>query len=313
MKILSNLNDFDNQGRGVFCTIGMFDGLHRGHQHVIQHTVDKAKECGGRSLAITFEPHPARIVAPEHAPAMIYPFSKRRELLSKTNIDFAWIIGFDQEFSKITGLDFLQLLWEKLKPLRLICVGRDFHFGYKRSGNFKLLKEHSKRLNFMLPEITPITHGSAEVSSTVIRNHIREGQFDEVENRLGRPYEICGRVVEGKQIGRTIGFPTANLDVETLVIPPDGVYPVMAQLNGQRFQGIMNIGMRPTQSKENSRRSAEVHLFNFTENIYGQTMEVKPYKQLRREQKFPTLDELVTQIKRDIAQAKTVLSKHTTT
>jgi len=307
MQIIRELEDYDNQGRGVFCTIGMFDGLHLGHRHVIQSTVTEARKSGGIALGITFDQHPAKVVAPEHAPEMIYPLSKRKQLLETTDLDAAWVIPFTTQFSQITGQSFLEYLCNQLRPLKRICVGPDFHFGHKRSGNIQLLRKEAPRLGFELPEIKPIKDRETEISSTVIRTLIREGKLAEVKRKLGRPYEICGNVIQGQKIGRSIGFPTANLDSTDLVLPPNGVYAVRVNLGDEQIQGVMNIGLRPTVDSTPSRRMVEVHLFDFDEQIYDHSMEIQPIGQLRPEIKFPSVEALKSQIKIDCLRAKEIL------
>jgi riboflavin kinase/FMN adenylyltransferase len=307
MQIIRDLEDYDNQGRGVFCTIGMFDGLHLGHRHVIQSTVTEARKAGGVALGITFDQHPAKVVAPEYAPEMIYPLSKRKKLLATTELDVAWVIPFTTQFSQITGQSFLENLCNQFRPLKRICVGPDFHFGHKRSGNFQLLRNESPRLGFELPEIELVKDSEAEISSTVIRTLIREGKFAEVKRKLGRPYEICGTVIQGQKIGRSIGFPTANLDSTDLVIPPNGVYAVNVTLADEQIRGVMNIGLRPTVDSTPSRRMVEVHLFDFDEEIYDHSIEIQPIGQLRPEIKFPSIEALKSQIEIDCLQAKEML------
>ncbi len=308
MKIFSDLNEFSAPGRGIFCTIGMFDGIHRGHQHVIQNTVDQAKRANGHALIITFDPHPARVVAPEHAPLMIYPPGKRRQLLAESGADFVWMIPFDQAFSRLTGQAFLELICDRFKPLQSICVGPDFHFGYQRSGNVNLLNQQSSLLQFDVPKIVPVTEGEQEISSTEIRKCVQSGELEQAANLLGRPYELSGSVVSGQKLGRKIGFPTANLNVDKLVIPPNGVYPVRAQLNEATYNGVMNIGVRPTLENASNPRLVEVHLFDCDQDFYGETLTVQPLEMIRPERKFPSLDALTGQIQIDCQEARTRLS-----
>jgi riboflavin kinase/FMN adenylyltransferase len=309
MQIIPNLEDYDNQGQGVFCTIGMFDGLHLGHRHVIQNTVTEARKAGGVALGITFDQHPAKVVAPEHAPEMIYPLSKRKKLLATTDLDVTWVIPFTAQFSQITGQCFLEDICNQFRPLKQICVGPDFHFGHKRSGNFQLLKIEAPRLGFELPEIQLVKDSEDEISSTVIRTLIREGKFAEVERKLGRPYEICGTVIQGQEMGRSIGFPTANLDSTDLVLPPNGVYAVNVTLAEERIKGVMNIGLRPTVDSAPSRRTVEVHLFDFDKQIYDHSIEIQPIGQIRSEIKFPSIEALKNQIEIDCLKAKEMIKE----
>jgi riboflavin kinase / FMN adenylyltransferase len=307
MQIIQHLEDYDNQGRGVFCTIGMFDGLHLGHRHVIQNTIIEARKAGGVSLGITFDQHPAKVVAPQHAPEMIYPLSKRKKLLASTDLDIAWVIPFTTQFSQITGQSFLENICTRFRPLRRICVGPDFHFGHNRSGNIQLLRKEASRLDFELPEIKPVRDSESEISSTVIRTLIRNGKLEEVKRKLGRPYEICGTVIQGKKIGRSIGFPTANLDSTDLVLPPNGVYAVRVNLIGEQIEGVMNIGIRPTVDSAPSQRIVEVHFFDFDEQIYDHSIEIQPIGQIRPEIKFPSIEDLKRQIESDCLKAKKML------
>ncbi|MCS1407126.1 MAG: Riboflavin biosynthesis protein RibF [Verrucomicrobia subdivision 3 bacterium] len=310
MKIIRQLGEFENPlHKATFCTIGMFDGLHLGHQHVIKQTIHRAQQADGISIAITFDQHPARIVAPERAPAMIYPLSKRRALLEASNFSFVWIIPFDRQFSEIPGNEFLERITKWLSPLCYICVGPDFHFGHKRSGDPQLLRDRASSLDYELPEIIPVKHQGGEVSSTAIRNLITEGKLDEASHRLGRNYEICGQVVRGKEVGRSIGFPTANIDTTALALPPNGVYPVIASISGRTVNGVMNIGHRPSINQSSTLRTAEVHLFDFHENLYDKYLEVRPLQRIRGEQKFPSLAALQDQIKQDIRTARQFLSQ----
>lgn len=311
MKVIQTPSQYKSSNADVFCTIGMFDGLHRGHQAVIDFTVREAEKANGIALAITFAPHPAKIVAPSKAPALIYPFTKRRELLTQTALDVIWEIPFDESFSRINGSEFLDLLATQFAPLKLICVGPDFHFGHRRSGNRALLKAASEKQDFRLPDIVPVTEKGAEVSSTIIRKLIRDGQLSEAESRLGREYELCGTVVSGERVGRTLGFPTANLDTTDLLLPPRGVYAIKARQGKTSLDGVMNIGVRPTRDTSDTPPRVEAHFFDFNSDLYGHSLALRPVKRLRSEQTFPSLETLKIQIAQDCQQARTVLHSST--
>lgn len=310
MKVLRQIEEFQNlDRRETFCAIGMFDGLHLGHQHVIRLAIQQAKRAKGLSIAVTFDRHPAQIIVPERVPALIYPLRKRRLLLEETQLDLLWIIPFDLPFSQTSANDFLELLCERLWPLKMICVGPGFHFGRQRSGNIQLLRDRSADLGYNLPEIAPIRQQGEEVSSTAIRKLIVEGRLEAAGKRLGRKYAVCGQVVPGQKIGRGLGFPTANLDVSGIVLPPSGVYPALARVKNRTFQGMANIGCRPTVGEIGEPPLAEVHLFDFDQNLYGEHLEVRLLQRIRPEQKFPSRRLLRDQIKKDAKTAAQILSE----
>ncbi len=238
---------------------------------------------------------------------MIYPPAIRRQLLGTTDADYVWIIPFDRAFSQRTGQEFLELISERFHPLRSICVGPDFHFGHNRSGNVELLTQQSTLLQFDVPTIVPITEKNQEISSTEIRKCIRTGLLQQAAHLLGRPYEISGEIIPGQKLGRTIGFPTANLEVKGLVIPPNGVYPVKALLGANRLDGIMNIGVRPTMDAPTPKRCVEVHLFDFEEECYGKSLTVQPLQVIRPELRFSSLEALKEQIQIDCQEARKML------
>ncbi len=307
MQVLNELAEFDSHNREVHCSIGMFDGVHIGHQHVLRQIVDAARAADGVAVAITFDQHPARVVAPDRAPEMIYPLSKRLELLDALGIDTTWVIPFTEAFSQFTGTEFIHQLHQHLAPLKQVSVGPDFHFGHRRSGNLELLKSLAPSLGYIVPSIQPVTHETHEVSSTAIRKLIRQGDLSAVRDRLGREYALFGTVIQGQAIGRTIGFPTANLDTEERVLPPDGVYAVWAHWNQQRIPGVMNIGCRPTRTDTPAQRTVEVHLLDYEASLYGETLEVALVASIRAEARFPSLDALKAQIARDIDAARDLL------
>ena len=308
MKIFHQIEEFQNLDRSeAFCAIGMFDGLHLGHQHVIRRVVQRARQAKGLSIAVTFDRHPAQVIIPERAPALIYPFRKRRKLLEETQLDLLWIIPFDLSFSQTSANDFLKLLCEQLRPLKMICVGPGFHFGRQRSGNIQLLRDRSIDLGYELPEVALIRQQGEEVSSTAIRRLIAEGRLEAAGKRLGRKYAVCGQVVPGQKIGRGLGFPTANLDVSGIVLPPNGVYPAFVKVRNRTFQGVANIGCRPTVREIDEPPSAEVHLFDFNQNLYGEHLEAQLLERLRPEQKFPSRRLLRNQIKKDAEAASQIL------
>ncbi len=310
MKILHQIEEFQNLDRSeAFCAIGMFDGLHLGHQHVIRRVVQRARQAKGVSIAVTFDRHPAQVIVPERAPALIYPFRKRQKLLEETQLDLLWIIPFDLSFSQTSANDFLKLLCEQLRPLKMICVGPGFHFGRQRSGNIQLLRDRSIDLGYELPEVALLRQQGEEVSSTAIRRLIAEGRLEAAGKRLGRKYAVCGQVVPGQKIGRGLGFPTANLDVSGIVLPPNGVYPAFVKVRNGTFQGVANIGCRPTVREIDEPPSAEVHLFDFDQNLYGEHLEAQLLERLRPEQKFPSRSLLRNQIKKDAEAAFQILSE----
>lgn len=305
--LLHHLAELAPAGRPVCAAIGMFDGVHLGHQHILRDTVAAARACGGLSLGITFDRHPAEIVAPARAPRLLQPLSARLAALTALELDALWLIAFDAAFSRKTGEEFIQELVRDAAPLRRVCVGENFHFGYQRSGNATRLREWGAAAGFTVAAAPPVQSAGQPISSTRIRDHVSRGDFAGAAALLGRPYELAGKVIPGDQLGRQLGFPTANLDVRGLVIPPHGVYATRVVLGEREFPGVTNLGLRPTLRQADPTLHVETHLLDFSGDLYGQEIALRPVAKLRDEQRFPSLDALRAQIQQDVTAARAVM------
>jgi riboflavin kinase/FMN adenylyltransferase len=285
--------------------LGVFDGVHTGHQAVIARAVNAAAREGGLAGVLTFDPHPIRVIAPNKAPtALLETLDHKARVVGELGVQLFIPLHFDLEFAQMEASEFIARLLAA--PVKTIAVGEDWRFGHNRSGDITFLRQQAARRGFTLEAVAPIMHDGERISSTRIRQAIRDGNLNAAQQMLGRPYAISGTVIEGKQLGRTIGFPTANLTSGDAQLPPDGVWAVRALLaDGRQLSGVANLGLRPTVS--GSTRSLEVHLFDFSEDLYGQPLEIRFQKHLRPEIKFPSLDALRLQIQQDADQAREIL------
>jgi riboflavin kinase/FMN adenylyltransferase len=304
MNLIHHAADLNPGARKVCVAIGVFDGVHLGHQQVIRQTMADAMQHDALSVVVTFDRHPNSIVAPERTPPLIYPLAKRLSVIESLGVNATYLIEFTKEFSLIHAEEFVRNLARDFKNIQSICVGSNFTFGHKRSGNVELLRTLGKELNFQVHGLASVALDGQPVSSTRVREVIRAGNFDEANQMLGRPYSLCGRIVKGDGIGRKIGFATANLNVESLALPPTGVYAARAQLNDKPFRAAVNIGYRPTLSSPTPKLQVEAHLLDFNADIYGETMELTFVRKLRNEQKFPSTAALHDQIAKDIESAR---------
>lgn len=307
MRVIESTAELNPDARGVCVAIGVFDGVHFGHQLVLRHTVLDAGENGAMPVALTFDRHPNAVVAPVHAPDMIYPIEKRLEAFAAAGIQTACVIHFDEAFSRIPGEAFARSLATDFRPLRSVWVGRDFFFGHRRSGNLETLQRLGRELGFAARAAESYSMNGQPVSSTRIRESIRAGEFTEASRMLGRPYSLCGHVVEGDRLGRTFGFPTANLEIAGLVLPPAGVYAARARVDGSEFRAVVNLGTRPTLRSPTPRFQVEAHLLDFHADIYGRFLELTLVQKVREEQRFPNIDALKKQIAADISAAARLL------
>jgi riboflavin kinase/FMN adenylyltransferase len=307
MRLLHHLRELQPAGRPVCAALGMFDGVHLGHQHIVASSVAAARDCGGLALVVTFDRHPAAIVAPERVPQLLQPLSARLAALERLQPEALWLISFDEAFSHKSGAEFIRELARDAAPLRRVCVGENFHFGHQRTGNAALLRQLSGELGFEFAAAGPVQADGQAISSTRIREAVRQGEFASAERLLGRPYELTGAVVRGDQVGRQLGYPTANLDVAGLVVPPHGVYATRGVIGGREFPGVTNLGLRPTLREAKPRLHVETHLFDFDGELYGQNVALRFAAKLRDEQRFASLEELRAQIQRDAAAARQVL------
>jgi riboflavin kinase/FMN adenylyltransferase len=282
----------------------MFDGVHLGHQQVVRHTVADARQHKGISLVATFDKHPSVILAPAKAPRLIYSLAQKEREIEGLGADAILVFEFTREFSLQPGDRFIRDLVSALGHVQSISVGNNFSFGHKRSGNLDLLKTLGTELGFHAHGMASVSLGGQIVSSTRIRERIAAGELETASQMLGRTYSISGRVIRGDQIGRKLGFPTANIDVRGLVTPPHGVYAVLAQARGATMQGVVNIGLRPTINKPEPELRLEVHLLNFDGDLYDTEIEITFLDFLRPEQRFENLDQLKEQIARDISAAR---------
>jgi riboflavin kinase/FMN adenylyltransferase len=304
MKTIHAATELAAGGRKVCLAIGVFDGVHLGHQQIIRQTIADARQHDAIALVLTFDQHPNAVVAPDRLPPLIYSPAQKIRAIESLDTDALLIIRFDQVFSQQTGEKFIRSLARDLGKIQSICVGADFVFGQKRSGNVALLKQLGAELSFSVHGLAAVSLDGEVVSSTRIREAIRAGDFDAASQMLGRPYAIAGRVVEGDRIGRQLGFPTANLDITGLLLPPNGVYTGRVCVQNKNYRVALNIGLRPTVASRQPQLRVEAHLLDFDGQLYGEELAVEIGKKLRDERKFASPMELREQIARDVAQVR---------
>lgn len=303
MNVFHAANELKTGGKRVCLAIGFFDGVHLGHQQIIRQTIADARQHDGIALALTFDKHPNVIVAPERTPALIYSLPQKLRAIESLGIENILLIGFDKQFSQQTGEEFIRALVRDFGKLHSICVGANFGFGHKRSGNVALLKKLGDELHFHVHGLSAVSLDGQAVSSTRIRETIRAGNLDDASQMLGRPYAICGKVIAGDKLGRTLGFPTANLDVSGLVLPPNGVYAAVTRYEGRLYRVALNIGIRPTVAEGRQLR-VEAYLLDFEGDLYGRELELEIGEKLRDEKRFGSPQELKEQIAKDVAAVR---------
>jgi riboflavin kinase/FMN adenylyltransferase len=304
MKIIHSPSELGPVRRKVCLAIGFFDGVHLGHQQIIRQTISDARQHEALALILTFDRHPNTVIAPDRAPALIYPLDQKLRVIESLGVDATLVLHFDKALSERSGEEFIRTLATEAGPIRSICVGANFAFGHKRSGNVELLRRLGSELNFAVHGHAAVSLDGKAVSSTRIRQAIGAGHLDAASQMLGRPYSLVGQVALGDQLGRKLGFPTANLDVTGLVLPPSGVYAAQVRSTGGLHRAVVNIGVRPTLKTAKPQLRVEAHLLGFSGDLYGTTLELLLVEKLRDEKKFPSVAELRDQIARDIAEAE---------
>ncbi|MBM3839473.1 MAG: bifunctional riboflavin kinase/FAD synthetase [Verrucomicrobia bacterium] len=304
MKTIAAPAELDATSHKVCLAIGVFDGVHLGHQQVIRQTVSDAQRHGAISVVITFDRHPNSVVAPERTPPLIYSLPQKIRVIASLGAEATYLIPFDRAFSEQSGETFVRGLAQGFRQIHSICVGSNFTFGHRRSANVALLKALGQELNFVVHGLAAVSLDGKIVSSTRIREAIQNGNLDAASQMLGRAYSVAGTVRRGDQLGRQLGFPTANLDVADLALPPDGVYAVHARMQNSAHRAVVNMGHRPTVQSSELRKRFEVHLLDFDADLYGEEIEVTFVEKLRDEQRFPSFDALKEQIALDVAAAR---------
>ena len=304
MRIVHTPTELPPGARRICAAIGFFDGVHLGHQHIIRQTIADARQHEAVAAVVTFDRHPNTVVAPGRVPPLIYSLPQKLRAIELLGADLLWLIHFDPAFSRQTGEEFVRGLARDFTQLRGICVGANFVFGHKRSGNIELLKKLGAELRFAVHGLAAVSLDGKTVSSTRIREAIRAGNLDVAGQMLGRAYSLAGVVVRGDGLGQQLGFPTANLDATGLALPPKGVYAVHAETGGKSYRAVLNIGQRPTLQNPTPQLRVEAHLVDYHGDLYGRELEVVFIEKLREEKKFGSLAELRDQIARDILDAQ---------
>src|SRR5215470_6969545 len=275
MQILRSIPELSQLPGPLFLAIGVFDGVHLGHQAVISTSAEHARALNGTPVVVTFDPHPEKILRPDKAPHLLTATLHKIALIRALGVRHLLIISFDKNFAATEPEDFVEQLVQHSKPLREICVGHEWSFGRNRRGNLELLKKLGAQFDFNVVGIPPVSLDGEIVSSTTIRRAVEAGDLQKAASMLGREYTILGTVVHGDDLGKKIGFPTANLSAHSEQFPPNGVYFAQATLNGINQPGVVNLGYRPTVSSGRSDRVLEIYLLDFDHDIYGEDVEVR--------------------------------------
>lgn len=310
MKLIDNIENIDKPFPNAVITIGNFDGVHIGHQALFHEVMEKADIRGGTAIAMTFEPHPIRVLKNNGHPPLITPYAQKIELIAKTGIDVLICIPFTHEFASITAKEFvLDILLDRI-GIQTIVVGKDYTFGKNRAGNLNLLKSYAESYDFEVDVVDwiPISNNvPSRISSTQIRNLLIDGKVGEAHKLLGRYYQVSGIVVPGRNRGgKLLGFPTANIKLREELFPKNGIYAVTVDCHGKRHQGVANIGYSPT--FDDNALTVEVHILDFNKDLYGKSIVVKFIERIRDEIKFSEISELSQQIAQDVLKARDILS-----
>jgi riboflavin kinase/FMN adenylyltransferase len=308
VKIVHHINDLCRLKRSVFLATGFFDGVHLGHQQVLRRAVAAARANGGEAWAMTFDPHPLKILTPDSAPLLLTDTAHKLQLLLQSGIDGCLLIPFSRRFATTTAAGFLKELEFGIPTLASIFMGDDWRFGRQGQGDIVLLKTWATPRNITVQRVSSIKRGGRPISSTRIRHAVNTGKLNEATALLGRPFSILGTVVPGMRIGRKLGFPTANLKAHNETYPPLGIYAVQAIVNGHTYPGVVSFGHHPT-LKRVTNPLLELHLLDTRMNLYRRNIEVYFLCRLRSEMKFSKLADLIRQIEKDIQKTRKVLAR----
>ena len=292
-------------------TVGTFDGIHIGHVSVIEAMIDMARTCRGTSVVVTFDPHPRQFIDGADAPGVLTSLEEKKHCLASLGVDILAVVGFDDALRQMSPEAFVKCFLVDRLSARSVIIGYDHGFGRGRQGGFETMKGLGKQFGFSVFSPPAVCSAEKPVSSTRIRNALLDGDMDAVIQLMGHPYLLWGRVVEGEKRGRALGFPTANLLFETpgKLLPTPGVYAGIARLD-QPYIAVVNYGERPTFGGQSAR--CEVHLLNFSQNLYGKILPLEIWRRIRGEREFGSKEALVEQIQADIQTAEDMLSRHHT-
>ena len=300
VRDVSNFRSFDQRS---VVTIGSFDGVHLGHQAILTQVKERAAQLGLPSVAMTFEPQPQEFFSAEKAPARLMRLRDKVDALLAFGLDHVLCLQFNSALSRLTASDFIRLVLVDGLGTQYLIVGDDFRFGCDRRGDFKMLCEQGQMQDFAVQDTETLEVDGQRVSSTLVRQILQQSDFDRASQLLGRPFTIKGRVIYGQQLGRELGFPTANVQLNRYSAPLSGVFAVLVRVGTEVYQGAANVGVRPTVG-DLVKPILEVHLLEFDADLYGKRIEVEFVAKIRNEEKFSTLDKLVEGIQRDVKQIK---------
>ena len=310
MKIYTDLKDFSATNPVV--TIGTFDGVHLGHRKVIRRLQELAQKVNGETVIFTFYPHPRLVLnADNNGLRLINTLEEKKVLLEAAGIDHLVIYPFTKEFSQLTYIEFVEQILVKQLSMKFLVVGYDHRFGHNREGTYEDLKVFADQLDFKIERQDVLNMDTINVSSTKVRKAISEGDIKTANKYLGYRFFIKGDVVNGKKLGRKIGFPTANIDPQESykLVPKDGVYAVKVDVDDKRYLGMLNIGVRPTVNNQLDNRSIEVHILDFDQDIYFKNITIHFYQRIRNEQFFGSIDELTAQLAKDKKEVENLLGE----
>lgn len=302
MEIIRGIENLKEPFRNPVVTLGNFDGIHLGHQRIFEKVKEEARRLAGESVIITFEPHPLKILSPEQCPSLLTPFKKKMMLMEKTGVEKVLCIQFNKAFAEISPTEFVKNVLEGKLDAKKIVVGYNYRFGRGKSGNAQSLKETCSRLGIEVEVVEALTIDGTVVSSSKIRELIRDGEVEKASKLLGRDYPVIGKVIKGTHRGHALGFPTANLQITEELYPKPGVYGVNVEWHDQRWEGLANIGFNPT--FDGKTLTLEVHILNFDHEIYGDEMQISFVRRIRDEMRFHSQQELIEQIRKDIEWVK---------
>ncbi len=304
MRTIEELEDWPRDLPHPVMTIGVFDGVHRGHQTILRTVLERARHTGGTSLVLSFDPHPQKVIRPAEAPRLLQTREQKAELLDRLGVDYLIRLPFTRRLSLLDPEQFARQILHH-HGIREIWVGGNFRFGHRRSGDFRTLQQLGEKLGFTVREVPPVQVRGFRVSSTLIRRALEEGRASLARHLLGRAYEVRGMVVRGEARGAGLGFPTANLHPENELIPARGVYRTRVRVHGAAYDSVTNIGVRPTLEQRSPEQPViETHLLGYRGDLYGQPLALEFWQHARAERKFASVEELKEQIGKDVRRAR---------